>query len=194
MSGRMDIIDQRIDETVKVKQNFSNQLKEGILKVTEAIVKADKDKKRVFVFGNGGSAADAQHLAAELVVRFLKDRDPLDVTALTTNTSIFTAIVNDYSSEKRIFSRQIRAHVKEGDVVIGISTSGNSPDVLEGIKAAKERKALCIGFTGQSGGEMAELCDILLNVPSNDTARIQESHILIIHLICEFVEEDIFGK
>jgi D-sedoheptulose 7-phosphate isomerase len=190
MSKRIDIINQRMEETIKVKREFSKELKEKILKVVDAIVKTHKNKKQVFVVGNGGSAADAQHLAAELVGRFLKEREPMNVIALSTNSSILTALVNDYPPET-VFERQVRAHIKKGDVLIGITTSGNSPNIIKAIEEGKKRGALTIGMTGTSGGKMTKICDIILNVPSTSTPRIQESHIFIIHLICELVEEGI---
>ena len=190
MSGKMDIIDQRIDESIKVKQDFNDELKKGVSDLAEAIIKAHKDKKRVFVFGNGGSASDAAHLEAELVGRFLKEKEPMDVMALNVNTSLMTALINDYPAEE-VFSRQVKAHVSEGDVVIGITTSGNSPNVLEAIKVAKEKGATTAGLTGESGGKLAPICDILLNVPSAETPRIQESHVLLIHLMCELVESEV---
>jgi len=192
MSKRIDIINQRIEETIKVKREFSKELKEKILKVVDVIVKTHKNKKQVFVVGNGGSAADAQHLAAELVGRFLKEREPMNVIALSTNSSILTALVNDYPPET-VFERQVRAHIKKGDVLIGITTSGNSPNIIKAIEEGKMRGALTVGMTGASGGKMAKICDIILNVPSTSTPRIQESHIFIIHLICELVEEGILN-
>jgi len=188
MKEKIKVINQRIEETVRVKQEFSEELKEKILKVVDAIVKAHKDKKQVLVVGNGGSAADAQHLAAELVGRFLKEREPINVIALSTNSSILTALINDYPPEI-MFSRQVQAHIKEEDILIGISTSGNSPNIIKAIEEGKKRGALVVGLTGASGGKMAKMCDILLNVPSTSTPRIQESHIFMIHLICELVEE-----
>ena len=187
MGKRIDIINQRIKETIEVKKEFSKELKEKILKVVDAIVKTHRNKKQVLVVGNGGSAADAQHLAAELVGRFLKEREPINVIALSTNSSILTALVNDYPPET-VFERQVRAHLNEGDVLIGISTSGNSSNIIKAIEEGKKRGALTVALTGASGGKMAKICDIILNVPSTSTPRIQESHIFIIHLICELVE------
>jgi len=192
MTKRINIINQRIEETIEVKKRFNKELKEKILKIVDAIVKTHKNKKQVFVVGNGGSAADAQHLAAELVGRFLKEREPMNVIALSTNSSILTALVNDYPPET-VFERQVRAHIKKGDVLIGITTSGNSPNIIKAIEEGKKRGALTIGLTGASGGKMAKICDIILNVPSTSTPRIQESHIFIIHLICELVEEGILN-
>ena len=144
----------------------------------------------VYFMGNGGSAADSQHLAAEFVGRFRKERGGLPAVALTTDTSILTAVGNDYGFDN-IFARQIEALVKAGDVVVGLSTSGNSANVVRALEAAAQRRAHTIGLTGQSGGIMASVCDICLKVPSEITARIQEAHILIGHIICELVDEEV---
>jgi D-sedoheptulose 7-phosphate isomerase len=138
--------------------------------------------------GNGGSAADAQHLATELTVRFVKTRKPIAAIALTTDSSALTAIGNDFGFE-HIFARQVEALGKPGDVAIGISTSGTSENVLEGLKTARAQKLVAIGFTGQSGGEMAPLCDVLLKVPSKTTSRIQEMHITLGQMLCGALEQ-----
>ena len=143
---------------------------------------------KILWMGNGGSAADSQHLAAELVGRFSRERAGLASIALTTDTSILTAVANDYGYEK-IFSRQIDALCTSGDVVVGISTSGNSVNVLEAIHLAKARGALTIGFSGRDGGSLKDAADFCLIAPSNDTARIQEGHILMGHLLCDWVED-----
>lgn len=152
------------------------------------IIDAISKGRRLYLLGNGGSAADAQHIAAELVGRFQKERKGLPALALTTDTSILTAVGNDYGYE-HIFSRQVEAHVLPGDVVIGISTSGNSSSVVEAIKKANEIGAYTVGLTGGTGGMLKELCDTSIVVPSSNTARIQEAHILIGHILCELVEE-----
>ena len=149
--------------------------------------------KKVVIFGNGGSAADAQHFAAELVSRFLKERPALFALALTTITSILTAIANDYDYEL-VFERQVEATVALGDVVIGISTSGNSVNVYRGLVTARDKGAMTIGLLGGRGGRIASQCDIELLIPSSDTPRIQEAHILIIHIICALLEESLFGS
>lgn len=190
MNKKIILIDKRINDTIRVKQSFEEELKKKILKASDAIIKVYKKKGKMLIIGNGGSAADAQHLEAELVGRFLKEREPMDVTALTTNTSVITALVNDYPAEL-FFARQVKAHIGKGDLLFAISTSGNSLNILKGIEEAKNKGALVIGLTGETGGKMATVCDILLNVPSTETPRIQESHIFIIHLICEFVENAI---
>ena len=164
-----------------------------IEKVTEEIVKALKNDKKVLFCGNGGSAADAQHLAAELSGKFYLDREPLFAEALHVNTSYLTAVANDYSYEE-VFSRLVKAKGKEGDVLIGISTSGNSMNVIKAIETAKNLEMITIGLTGENGGRMKNTCQYLIKVSSNDTPRIQECHILIGHIICEIVEKSIFGS
>ncbi len=155
------------------------------------ICEAYRHHKKVLLFGNGGSAAQAQHFAAELIGRFKRERKALKAIALTTDTSVLTALGNDYGFEK-IFSRQLEALVDKGDIAIGLSTSGNSPDILEGIKTAKSGRAETIGFTGGAKNKLAELVDINIAVPSEDTPEIQEFHLLIGHLVCELVEKNLF--
>lgn len=159
----------------------------------DVIVKAFKDGNKVLFCGNGGSAADAQHLAAEFSGRFYIDRDALPAEALHCNTSYLTAVGNDYSYDV-IFSRMIKGMGKPGDILIGLSTSGNSSNIVNAFEMAKTKGMITIGFTGFTGGMMKEISNYLLNVPSADTPRIQESHILLGHIICELVEERIFGK
>lgn len=156
--------------------------------ISEKIQSSFEENKKIYLFGNGGSAADAQHIAAELVGRFQKERKGLPAIALTTDTSILTAVGNDYGYE-HIFSRQVEALALPGDIVIGISTSGNSASVVEAIKKAKEIGAYTVGLTGGSGGWLKELCDMSIVVPSSNTARIQEAHILIGHILCELIEQ-----
>lgn len=157
----------------------------------DQITKAFQQGKKVLFCGNGGSAADAQHLAAEFSGRFYKDRKALPAEALHCNTSYLTAVANDYSYDV-IYARIIEGTGHEGDVVIGLSTSGNSKNILQAFKVAKEKKMITIGLTGDGGGQMREWSDYLLDVPSKDTPRIQESHILIGHIICQLVEEQLF--
>ncbi len=152
-------------------------------KITEAVM----DGKKVLWFGNGGSAADAQHLAAEFVGRFRRERRPLASIALTTDTSILTSIGNDYGYDQ-VFSRQVLALAEPGDVVVGISTSGNSRNVVEALEAARERGAYVVAMTGAGGGKMAALADATVCVPTDDTARVQEGHILCGHMLCDWVE------
>lgn len=188
------LIADKINQTLRVKQNIlrDNELIKKIDEITRVIVNAYKENKKVILFGNGGSAADAQHLACELVGKFYLERKALASIALTTNTSALTAIANDYSFN-RVFARQVEALVNPGDIVIGITTSGNSLNVIEGIKEAKLRGAVTIGFTGAYGGKLKEDVDYLLAIPSEDTPHIQESHIMIGHIICFLIEKELFG-
>ena len=182
-----------IKSSIDVKERILNDAN-LLIKINEAaelIIKTYKQGGRVFFCVNGGSAADAQHLAAELSGRFYFDRPPLAAEALHVNTSYITAVANDYAYDV-IFSREVDAFCKEGDVLVGISTSGNSANVLKAFETAKGKGVLTIAMTGESGGKMASISDILINVPSNDTPRIQESHITIGHIICQIVEEELF--
>ncbi len=156
------------------------------------MAKVLKAGKTIFLFGNGGSAADAQHIAAELEARFLKERRALRCHALTTNTSTLTAVGNDYGYEYT-FSRQVEAYCRKGDAVIAISTSGNSPNVLEAVKRAKKLGATAIGFTNEKGGKLKGLVDLCLQVPSTDTQRVQECHMAVGHVVCDIVESTLFG-
>lgn len=151
-----------------------------------------KAGRRVYLFGNGGSAADAQHIAAELEARFLRERRALPALALTTNTSTLTAVGNDYGYE-RVFARQVEAYVAKGDAVIAISTSGNSPNVLAGVKAAKKAGAFAIGFTNEKGGKLVKAVDLCLQVPSTDTQRVQECHLATGHVVCGIIEQLLFA-
>lgn len=182
-----------IKSSIDVKERILNDAKllSKINEAAELIIKTYKQGGRVFFCGNGGSAADAQHLAAELSGRFYFDRPPLAAEALHVNTSYITAVANDYAYDV-IFSREVDAFCKEGDVLVGISTSGNSANVLKAFETAKDKGVLTIAMTGESGGKMASISDILINIPSNDTPRIQESHITIGHIICQIVEEELF--
>lgn len=157
----------------------------------EIIVHAFQNGNKVLFCGNGGSAADAQHLAAEFSGRFYKNRKALPSEALHCNTSYLTAVANDYSYDV-IYARLIDGLGNEGDVLVGLSTSGNSPNIVKAFEVAKEKKVTTIGFTGAAGGKMKDISDHLFNVPSTDTPRIQESHILIGHIICQLVEEKLF--
>jgi D-sedoheptulose 7-phosphate isomerase len=147
----------------------------------------------IYLCGNGGSAADAQHVAAEFVGRFLRERRPLPAVALTCNTSLLTAVANDYDFSE-VFARQVRAHVGPADCVVGISTSGRSPNVLTALSAARDRGACTIGFTGAQGHELAAVCDECLRAPSDQTPRIQEAHLVAWHLICDLVERGVVAK
>ena len=187
-------IKQLISESISVKQQLLNDeaMLQRICDAVNAVTNAFKNGNKVLFCGNGGSAADAQHLAAEFSGRFYKDRKALPAEALHCNTSYLTAVANDYSYDV-IYSRLVEGLGVSGDVLIGLSTSGNSGNIIKAFEIAKEKNIITIGFTGDSGGKMKDLCDYLLNVPSKITPRIQESHILIGHIICELVEEKLFN-
>lgn len=184
-----------IKESINVKKLIlsDEKLISNIEKAAQIIVDCYRNKGKVLFCGNGGSAADAQHLAAELSGRFYYDRPALEAEALHVNTSYLTAVGNDYSFDQ-IYSRILSASGKTGDVLVGISTSGNSKNVLEAQKVAKQKGMKIISLTGESGGEMKDLTDCLINVPSKLTPRIQESHILLGHIICQIVEEELFPQ
>jgi|TARA_B100001971_G_C18169885_1_gene526462 D-sedoheptulose 7-phosphate isomerase len=179
------IFDDSIEVITKSK-NLSEKLNQSTIKIISCL----KNNGKVILFGNGGSAADAQHMAAELIGRFKIERESISAIALTTNTSVITSIGNDYDFNK-IFSRQCESLVNENDVVIAISTSGNSDNVINGVLKAKEKGSFVIGLTGNSGGKLKSSADILLDVPSDDTARIQEGHRVIIHSLCELIEKNL---
>jgi D-sedoheptulose 7-phosphate isomerase len=184
-----------IQESIAVKTSLLHDsvLVQTVESIAQAVVNAFKADHKVWFCGNGGSAADAQHLAAELSGRFYYDREPLFAEALHVNTSYITAVGNDYGYEE-VYARLVRAKGRKGDILFCISTSGNSPNILKAIEVAKSRAILVVGMTGETGGKMGNLCDFLLNVPSNDTPRIQESHILLGHIICQLVEERMFPR
>jgi len=184
------VISQRIKDSIEVKQRLLGYT-EICAEVAERIIRAFKSGNKVLLFGNGGSAADAQHIAAELVGRFYLDRPPLPAQALTVNTSSLTAIGNDYTYDQ-IFSRQIEAFGQADDVAIGISTSGDSRNVIEALRAAKRKGIITIGMTGESGGQLKAEVDYCICIPSGDTARIQEAHILVGHILSELVEQALF--
>jgi D-sedoheptulose 7-phosphate isomerase len=184
-----DIIKSSIDTKQKLLQD--EVLLKTIATTSDVIVNAFRDGKRVYFCGNGGSAADAQHLAAEFSGRFYKDRKALPAEALHCNTSYLTAVANDYSFDD-IYSRLIDGIGAKGDVLVGLSTSGNSANILKAFETARNNGMITVGFTGESGGRMRSLCDHLINIPSADTPRIQESHIVVGHIICQLVEEKYF--
>jgi D-sedoheptulose 7-phosphate isomerase len=179
----------QIEESCSVKRSFSAELLENIWRLSEKTIAAYRNGKKVLLMGNGGSAADAQHLVAELVGRYLVERPALAAVALTTNTSCLTAIGNDYSYDE-VFSRQIEAIGRKGDIAVGISTSGNSQNVIRAIRAARERSLITVGMTGGNGGKLREETDYCLCVPSSQTPRIQEAHILLGHIVCEIIDEN----
>ena len=192
MTKYLQLIEQRTEESIAVKRALLETQAETIANVGAALVEAMRNGKTLYLFGNGGSAGDAQHIAAELVGRFTKERRALPAVALTTNTSALTALGNDYEYAI-VFARQLEAFGKPGDVVIGISTSGNSPNVVQGLLTAKELGLVTVGLTGETGGKTKAIANHCICVPSRDTARIQESHILIGHILCEIVECELFG-
>jgi len=183
-----DEIRRQLHESAKVKQSFSAELIDRIALFAEKSAAALRAGGKIFFFGNGGSAADALHLAAELVVRLRTERPGLAALALTTNPSVLTAGGNDYGFE-RIFSRQIESLVAPSDIVVALSTSGQSPNILRGAEAAHARGAYVVAFTGETGGALASSVDLLLNVPSQDPQRIQEAHITIGHIACSLIEQ-----
>ncbi|MCF8307806.1 MAG: SIS domain-containing protein [Bacteroidales bacterium] len=188
-----------IKNTIQASIDFKKRLMEDeafIHKVNTLIDQIkdcfDKDGKVLFC-GNGGSAADAQHLAAELAGRFYYDREPLHSEALHVNTSYLTAVANDYSFDE-VYSRLVKAKGKEGDILVGLSTSGNSSNIVKALEQAKRKNMITVAFTGETGGKMKDIADILIGVPSGDTPRIQEGHIMIGHIVCEAVESKMFPK
>jgi D-sedoheptulose 7-phosphate isomerase len=181
-------IRRQLEESARVKQSFSTELIGRIAQFAEKSAAALRAGGKIVFFGNGGSAADALHLAAELVVRLRTDRPGLAALALTTNPSVLTAAGNDYGFE-RIFSRQIESLVARHDILVALTTSGNSPNVLRGVEAGRARGAYLVAFTGDTGGQLAGKVDLLLNVPSQEPQRIQECHITIGHIACSLIEQ-----
>lgn len=182
----MKIFEQSIQQAQQTLESLKT-LEPEIMQAVDTMKRIFAAGNKILLIGNGGSAADAQHFAAELMVRFKKERMPYPAIALTTDSSILTAHGNDYGFET-VFQRQIEALGNDGDCLIAISTSGSSPNIIGGINAAKKQKMLVIGLTGADGGGMREICDIVIQVPSNITARIQESHVFIIHVLCHLME------
>ena len=190
-----DKIRKIISESVSVKNSIlqNESILNTVDEVASLIVKALKQGNRIYFCGNGGSAADAQHLAAEFSGRFYIDRDALPAEALHCNTSYITAVGNDYGYDL-VYARLIKGIGNKGDFLVGLSTSGNSVNIIKAFEVARERGIATVGFTGESGGKMKGLCDYLLNVPSSNTPRIQESHIMLGHIVCQLVEEQYFGE
>ena len=188
MGAHIEQIRAQLNESCRVKQSFSDELLARVETFAVRSAEALAAGRKLVFFGNGGSAADAQHLAAELVVRLHADRPGLPALALTTNTSVLTAAANDYSFEQ-IFSRQIESLVERGDLLVAISTSGTSPNIVRGVEAGARRGALRVALTGETGGALADKVDLLLNVPSLDSQRIQEAHITIGHIACALIEQ-----
>jgi len=188
MRGAESIVREAIRASIETKQQLSRDCLEDIVNMARTIEGALQNGRKVVFFGNGGSAADAQHISAELVGKFKKTRPPLRASALTTNTSVLTAIGNDFGFDE-IFSRQVRSILEADDVAVGISTSGRSANVIKGVQEARRVGAKTIALTGSGGGQLATLCDQKVIVPSSDTQRIQECHIMIGHIVCELVDE-----
>jgi len=191
MINEEDFVVKQIEESINLKGYLLSEA-QNLIKISQQLIRALKNGNKILLCGNGGSAADAQHIAAELAGRFNYDRDSLPAIALTTNTSSLTAIANDYGYEA-VFAKQVQGLAKKGDVVIAISTGGNSPNVVLAIEEAKKKEAITIGFVGKQGGKLKELVDYIIHVPSNNTPRIQETHIFVGHIICSLVEEYLFG-
>jgi len=166
-------------------------LQKNLQKIIVLSVKAFKDDKKMLFCGNGGSASDAQHIAAELSGKFYTNRPPLYAEAIHVNSSYITAVANDFGYDET-YARMLEACGRKGDILVGISTSGNSPNVVKALKKANEIGLITIGFTGGKGGEMNSICDIMIKIPSDDTPRIQEAHILVGHIICQLIEEEMF--
>ena len=187
----------RINSCIKSSvENYTRVLNDknlqaNIEKIVEFSVKAFKDDKKILFCGNGGSASDAQHIAAELSGRFYTNRPPLYAEALHVNSSYMTAVANDFGYDET-YARMLEACGREGDILVGISTSGNSLNVVKALKKANELGLITVGFTGSKGGEMNSICDIMIKVPSDDTPRIQEVHILVGHIVCQLIEEEMF--
>ena len=187
-----ELIIKAFEDSASVKLSFAGKNIKTIISVVDLIVEAFHEGNKVILFGNGGSAADAQHIAAEFVNRFMIERPPLPALALTTDTSVITSIGNDYNYDQ-IFLKQIKALGKEGDIAWGISTSGNSPNVLKALKEARKMGLKTVGLTGKDGGKMVKLVDYLLNVESDVTARVQETHITVSNVICQLVDIKLFS-
>jgi D-sedoheptulose 7-phosphate isomerase len=188
-----DIVVRLFRESNQVKEAFLNENLSKLVRVVDAVTAALKGGKKVLLFGNGGSAADAQHIAAEFVNRFQIERPPLPAIALTTDTSIITSIANDYDFSE-VFDKQIRAIGQAGDIAWGFSTSGSSPNVLKALETAKKMGMFTVGLTGKDGGRVAGIVDVALNVPSGSVPRIQETHITVGHVICEMVDFRLFKR
>jgi len=192
MAASLEEIRRQLEESARLKQSFSGELIARIAQFAERSAAALRANGKLVFFGNGGSAADAQHLAAELVVRLRKDRVGLAALALTTNPSILTAAGNDYGFQN-IFSRQIESLLGPQDILVALSTSGDSPNVVRGVEAGRARGAYLVAFTGETGGALVNKVDLLLNVPSRDPQRIQEAHITIGHIACSLIEQLAFS-
>src|SRR4030095_12442238 len=188
-----DFVIQTFDESADVKRRFVRDHADKVVEVAQLMGRAFHEGRKVLLFGNGGSAHHAPHRAADFVGRYKRERAPLPAIALATDIAAITCIANDYGFDE-LFARQVRAHGQKGDVAIAISTSGNSPNVLKGVEAAKACGLTTVAWTGGTGGKLAALVDFAFIVPSTVTARIQESHITLGHVLCELTEEELLGK
>jgi len=198
LEEKIEFVITTLEDCLKIKQEMIEHYNYNatilkIVSISSFIADALKKGHKIIVFGNGGSASDSQHFTAELVGKFMKNRKPLPAISLTTNTSILTAIANDYSFED-IFSRQIEALANKGDVVIAISTSGLSENVLKAVETAKKMKIATIGLTGANGGKLSLLADLCIKVPTVITPRIQEEHITVLHILCDLIEREMFDE
>ena len=185
-------IESSLNESIKIRAEILSSSVEPVAQIANILVEAFKAGHSLYIMGNGGSAADAQHISGELVGRFKKDRKPLPALALTTDTSVLTAIANDFGYD-RCFERQVEAFVKDGDVVFSLSTSGNSANIINANILARKMGAKTIALTGEGGGRLKDHVDVCLEIPSADTARIQECHITIGHILCSIIEKELFG-
>ena len=188
-----EVVIRELEDGAKIRTTMAQTLSDIIAKAAQIILDAYKAGRKVFLIGNGGSAADAQHIAAELAGRFKLERTGLPAIALTTNTSVLSALANDYGYEK-VFSHQLEALAKDKDVLIAITTSGTSPNILKAVEMAHSKGVTVIGLTGAKGGKLKDSADLTIMVPSDDTPRIQEAHITIGHIICHLVEKRLFGE
>ena len=193
MEEMKSIVERSFVESIEAKRRCLKNNHESLIRAATVIVEAFNSESKLMIFGNGGSAADAQHIAAEFVNKFMIERPPLPAMALTTDTSILTSVSNDYNFDD-VFSKQIQALGIEGDVAWGISTSGEAANVLTGLRVARNRGLRTIGMTGSGGGKMAEFAQVLLGVDGENTARIQECHITMAHIICELVDYQLFQR
>ena len=188
-----EVVIRELEDSANIKTTMARTLSDIIAKAAQIILDAFRAGRKVFLIGNGGSAADAQHIAAELAGRFKLERTGLPAIALTTNTSVLSALANDYGYEK-VFSHQLEALAKDKDVLIAITTSGTSPNILKAVEMAHSKGVTVIGLTGAKGGKLKDSADLTIMVPSDDTPRIQEAHITIGHIICHLVEKGLFGE
>jgi D-sedoheptulose 7-phosphate isomerase len=193
MDNKIEFVRAQLVESSELKKKVAESLDSQIVEVSQVLIDCLRNGRKVLLCGNGGSAADAQHIAGELSCRLRIERDGLSAIALTVNPSVMTALANDYSYDE-VFSRQVKALSKEGDCLIGISTSGASVSVNRAVKRAKELGVTTVGLTGRGGGKLADLANFALIVPSDDTQRIQEAHITIGHILCDVIEREFFLK